>query len=230
LTDHDPADLWTTFYVEARRTGVDLSWPSETLVRLMRGSYIPNLDREYRGKRALDVGFGSGNNLVFLASLGLEVYGVEVTKQVCALAHERLSRLGIAADLRVGTNRHLPFPDGFFDVLISWNVIHYEDTERKMEAAIREYARVLKPGGRFFLSTTGPEDMILQNADTVDCHRYRIGRGDDFRKGQVFFYFDAPNYVQLFFRRAFQDVLVGRTRDQLMTQTLDFFVVTGVKP
>lgn len=227
---HDPMDLWTKYYAEARRIGVDLAWPSETLVRLMRGSYIPGLDREYRGKRVLEVGFGSGNNLVFLASLGMEVHGVEVTRQVCAIAQERLGRLGISADLKVGTNRHLPYPDATFDVLVSWNVIHYEDTARKMDAAIREYARVLKPNGRFFLSTTGPEDMILANAETIDCHRYRIGREDDFRRGQVFFYFDAPNYVRMFFERAFQDVVVGRTRDELMTQTLDFFVVSGVKP
>ncbi|MGC8667514.1 MAG: class I SAM-dependent methyltransferase [Chthonomonadales bacterium] len=230
MMEHDPAELWTSYYAKARRDGVDLAWPSETLVRLMKGSYIPGLDRCYEGKRVLEVGFGSGNNLVFLASLGLEVHAVEVTRQVCALAQERLGRLGITADLRVGTNRHLPYPDSYFDVLVSWNVIHYEDTSRKIEAAIREYARVLKPGGRFFLSTTGPEDMILAEAETVDCHRYRIGRSDDFRKGQVFFYFDAPNCVKRFFQQAFHEVLVGRTRDHLMTQTLDFFVVTGVKP
>jgi SAM-dependent methyltransferase len=99
-----------------------------------------------------------------------------------------------------------------------------------MQASIKEYRRVLKPGGRFFISTTGPEHLILDGAETVGCHLYRIGREDDFRKGSVYFYFDAANYIHYYFDPHFDDVLVGRTHDQLFTATLDWFVITGCKP
>ena len=98
-----------------------------------------------------------------------------------------------------------------------------------MKNAIEEYRRVLKPGGRFFISTTGPEHLILKDSRTLGAHRYQIGRADDFRKGQVFFYFDAPNYIQHYFAEHFKDVLVGRTHDLLFTATLDWFIITGVK-
>jgi ubiquinone/menaquinone biosynthesis C-methylase UbiE len=226
----DAFNKWSDFHTKLAANTSELLWPSETLVRLFKGNYVPGLDKQYKGRTLLDVGFGNGNNLIFLASLGLTLAGTEVTPEICDMVRGRLQRIGHHADLRVGTNRQLPFPDHSFDFLTSWNVIHYEDTENKVRAAIAEYQRVLKPGGRFFLSTTGPEHKILQNGKTLGGHRYQIGRADDFRKGQVYFYFDAPNDVRMYFGEKFRDVLVGRTHDMLLTETLDWFIVTGVKP
>jgi ubiquinone/menaquinone biosynthesis C-methylase UbiE len=141
-----------------------------------------------------------------------------------------MSDYGFEADLRVGTNRHIPFAENQFDFLVSWNVLHYEDNEADIQQALVECRRVLKPGGRFFVSTTGPEHKILQDSTTLGSHRYRIGREDDFRQGQVFFYFDAPNYIHHYFSQVFGDIQVGRTHDFLFTETLDWFIVTGVKP
>jgi SAM-dependent methyltransferase len=222
-------ERWTACHAQAAAAGTELMWPSETLVRLFKGDYVPGLDKAYAGKRVIDVGFGGGNNLVFLGTLGLALHGTEVTEELCATARGKLARLGYAADLRVGTNRQLPFPDATFDFLVSWNVVHYEDDEKAIREAIAEYRRVLRPGGRLFASTTGPDHMILRDAETLGGHRYRIGRADDFRKGQVFFYFDAPNYVDHYFSEHFAEVRVGRTRDALFTETLDWFIVTGVR-
>jgi len=140
-----------------------------------------------------------------------------------------LARYGYVAELRTGTNRHLPFQDNEFDLLVSWNVIHYENNEAAIREAVSEYYRVLKLRGRFILSTTGPDHMILRNSETLGGHRYRIGQPDDFRRGQVYFYFDAPNYIRFYFGEKFHDILVGRTRDFLMTQTQDYWIVTGMK-
>ena len=216
---------WANFYKTEQH-----DWPSEILVRLLKGSYIPGLDRDYAGRKAIDVGFGSGNNLMFLASLGLSVSGTEVEEDICERVRERLAALGWGSDLGIGTNRNIPFPDNEFDFLVSWNVIHYEDNEVDMRLAIAEYARVMKPGGRFIISTAGPEDKIMTNSSLLGNHRYQIGLDDDFRKGQVFFYFESPVYIHYYFGEHFADVLVGRARDDLFTVDVDSFIVTGVKP
>ena len=108
-------------------------------------------------------------------------------------------------------------------------MIHYEENEDNMLKAIQEYRRVLRPGGRFFLSTTGPEDQILEQSAILGAHRYEIGREVDFRKGEVYFYFDSSDYIKYYFSKFFSDVMVGRTRSHLMTQVVDAFVATGVK-
>lgn len=225
----DPFAQWAATHRRAAEEGSALLWPSETLVRLMKGTYVPGLDKDYGGKKAIDIGFGSGNNLAFLGSLGLLLHGTEVAEEVCEPIRQRLERIGYKADLRVGTNREIPWPDNEFDVMVSWNVVHYEENEDAIKGALAEYHRVLKPGGRLFLSTTGPEHKILEGSTTLGRHRYLIGREDDFRKGQVFFYFDTPGYVRYYLAERFKEVLVGRTQSFLFTETLDWFVATGVK-
>jgi SAM-dependent methyltransferase len=218
---------WARAYRNAAESGSALAFPNETLVRLLKGAYIPDMPRSFSGMRALDVSTGSGNNIYLLASLGFDVYGTEIAESICMQTTAELARSGIKVELRVGNNTRLPFENDFFDFLISWNVLHYEDNEAAVVAGIREYARVLKPGGRLLLSTTGPDHKILTNATTLGGHRYCIGRQDDFRKGSIYFYFDAENYLQHYFGMAFGDVMTGRTHDRLFTETLDWFIVTG---
>jgi SAM-dependent methyltransferase len=225
-----PAEKWSVAYRALAAEGTEMLWPSETLVRLLRGAYVPDLDREYTGKRCLEVGFGNGTNLVFLGSLGLKLHGTEIDERIVEPVTRKIETAGFATDLRVGHNREIPFPDDHFDVLVSWNVIHYETSESAMAEAIAEHARVLRPGGRFFVSTTGPDHKILVGATRVSPHVYHLAFEGDFRKGDTYFCFETVDYVQRCFSEQFSDVMVGRTHDFLMTDTLDWFVVTGVKP
>jgi len=218
---------WTEEYKRLASQGRDLSIPTETLVRLFKGTYVPDMPRPLAGLKVLDVGFGNGNNTLWLCSMGLDVSGVELSQAMCDAFQARLDQVGYRATLKVGTNLKLPFDTGTFDFLISWNVLHYEKTEENIRAGIAEYARVLKPGGRLFLSTTGPDHKILAGARTVGPHLYEIARADDFRKGERFFYFDAPNYIHYYFDPAFAEVKVGRIHDELFTETLDWWLVTG---
>ena len=216
---------WTKAY----ESSIEKLWPSETLVRLFNGEYIPNLDKSFEGRKLLEVGCGTCNNFNFYASLGLKIYGTEISRDIAKLMESRLRSRTYQATIKVGFNKKLPFENDAFDYLVSWNVIHYEDNERDMERAIAEYARVLKPGGRLFLSTTGPQHMILRDSKLLGCHRYQIGRSDDFRRGQVYFYFDSPQYIAFYFSKHFENVLVGRVNDFLFTAYQDYFIVTATR-
>jgi len=120
----DSFEKWAEDYQKQADSSTELAWPNETLIRLLKGTYIPDLDKNYQGKKLIEVGFGNGNNMQFLASLGFKLAGTEVTETICQIAMKKLSAKGYAADLKVGTNRNLPFPDNYFDFLVSWNVIH----------------------------------------------------------------------------------------------------------
>lgn len=90
------------------------------------------------GSRVLDVGCGSGDQLRVLRQVGLDAIGVEPRRElVDALVAE-------GYDVRVGVAELLPFSDGSCDGLICKVVVPYTDERR----AIREWARVLRPGGR----------------------------------------------------------------------------------
>ena len=220
---------WSEAYVNTANKGEALLHPPETLVRLFKGDYVTGKRLDMEGKSVLDVGFGDGNTFAFLASMGMKIHGVEIDEAICTHVSKRLERLGMSVDLRVGANQSLPFPDNSFDYLVSWNVLHYEGSEENICASLKEYARVLKPGGRLFLSTTGPTHKILLNAKVRGSHCYEIGRPNDFRQGQIHFFFDSPRYLEFYFGAHFKDLQIGRIEDVLFREKLDWWLVTGVK-
>ncbi|GAA4826117.1 class I SAM-dependent methyltransferase [Streptomyces ziwulingensis] len=88
----------------------------------------------------LEVGVGTGIVAAGLAELGHEVHGVDVSPPMLARAAERLPGRVTAGDARA-----LPFADGTFGNLVFTHVLHLVGD---MPRALREAARVLRPGGR----------------------------------------------------------------------------------
>ncbi len=224
------ADGWTEHYGDSDDATATQRWPAENLIRMLMGSYIPGLDREHAGRDVLDVGCGNGNNLVFLGATGMNLFGTEIDERICRDTVADLAVRGFASEIVVGTNQALPYPDNRFDYLVSWNVIHYEQNDADVLAGLSEYARVLKPGGRLFMSTTGPRHFLIKNAERIGSHLFSVSRSDDFRYGQPHYCFETAEYLEEACSTAFDDVRVGRTTDELFTDTNDWFVATGIKP
>jgi SAM-dependent methyltransferase len=87
--------------------------------------------------------------LVYLARQGFEMYGTDIDSQGLARARNWLEQEGLSVYLAIADMEALPFPDGFFDAVVSTNVIHHNllDGIRRTMAGVR---RVLRPGGWFF--------------------------------------------------------------------------------
>jgi len=97
-----------------------------------------------RTMRVLDAGCGTGG-LLALASGEAECFGVDLSPD--ALAYCRRRRLSGIARAEVG---HLPFGGERFDVVTSIDVLYHRRVEDEA-TAIREFRRVLKPGGVLLL-------------------------------------------------------------------------------
>jgi len=115
------------------------------------------------GARILDAGCGSGRNMVELARRGA-VTGVEPAAQSLAIARAR----AVGTVLPGSLDEPLPFTDAMFDLVVALDVLeHVEDDE----AALRELARVLVPGGR--LLVTVPQYGWLWGEHDVLSHHHR---------------------------------------------------------
>jgi ubiquinone/menaquinone biosynthesis C-methylase UbiE len=99
----------------------------------------------YSGKRLLEVGCGTGTDLLQFARGGSEVVGIDLTPRSVEITRQRFRAYAVEGDFAIGDAENLAFPDNSFDLIYSFGVIHHTpDTGR----AVSEFHRVLRPGGR----------------------------------------------------------------------------------
>jgi ubiquinone/menaquinone biosynthesis C-methylase UbiE len=101
----------------------------------------------------LDVGCGDGTLVLVLASNGAaRVAGCDLDPRMVARARVGATRNHTRIDLAVARCQALPFPDGTFDVVTCITVLSFVPDAG---TAIREMARVLRPGGRLVIGDLG---------------------------------------------------------------------------
>jgi ubiquinone/menaquinone biosynthesis C-methylase UbiE len=147
-----------TYHLDELRIALDPSNPAHSLPKI-------NI-----GEKVLDIGCGAGQTLIAACAYrqngegGLCTtcsrndcptwgYGIDVDKDALALGHRWTKRM-VLTDNRA---ENLPFPDQEFDVIISRVTLVFAD----LPVAAREMRRVLKPGGRLWL-TVHPIGMVLK--------------------------------------------------------------------
>lgn len=94
----------------------------------------------WAGKRILDVGCYDGANFSHPVYAGAECHGVDVDAEAIASGRRDFN-------LKVAPAECLPYPDGYFDLVISKLALPYTDIPK----ALRECHRVLKPRGELLL-------------------------------------------------------------------------------
>lgn len=114
-----------------------------------RYSLEPFIDRyarfeERAGMRLLEIGCGTGGDLVRFARSGSRAVGIDLSWRSIELARRRIRLVRVDAKVMVADAESLPFPNASFETVYSWGVLHHTpDVPR----ALSEIGRVLAPGG-----------------------------------------------------------------------------------
>jgi ubiquinone/menaquinone biosynthesis C-methylase UbiE len=105
----------------------------------------------------LDAGCGTGLMALRIAARYpcCRVHGIDLSPKMIAAARRDSQKRGLASDFCVGSITDMPYPDGFFDVVITNIMYHHLDRAEKQQA-VSEIARVLKPRGRYVSAEFGP--------------------------------------------------------------------------
>lgn len=186
-------------------------YPTEFVVRTFLASY-PNLafSKLSAGDSVLDVAFGDGRNTIFLCEQGYVVSGIEIAEGIVRQTGARLSGLGLQADLRVGRNSRMPFKGGVFDCILASHCIYYCDDGETLEDNLREYARVLRPGGQLVASVASRNSYVFQGSKTLPDGSYLIAR-DPYgnRNGYRLFAFGSEAEIKEYFSPYFTNFSFG---------------------
>lgn len=102
-------------------------------------------------KNILDLGCGTGRNANYLADIGNNVIGIEISKTALNLAKERARELNLDVDYRLGDiGEEYEIKDDSIDLVLDVTSSNSLDEEGR-EIYLRETNRILKPGGYFFV-------------------------------------------------------------------------------
>jgi 2-polyprenyl-6-hydroxyphenyl methylase/3-demethylubiquinone-9 3-methyltransferase len=122
---------------------------------IVRDKALALLRQEMPEKTRLDVadiGCGAGTQAILWAELGHRVHGLDVNGPLVEVARRRAAERGLVElSFDVGTATALPYPSGSADVVLLPELLeHVTD----WQACLNEAARILRPGGLLYLSTT----------------------------------------------------------------------------
>ena len=110
----------------------------------------------------LDAGCGSGRNLHWFVRNDIQVYGVDGNEEALHRAKNNYPSMGDNR-LQHAPVEELPFPDEYFNHVISSAVLHFAKDIPHFNAMVAEMVRVLRPDGSLFIRITsdiGIEDKV----------------------------------------------------------------------
>ena len=134
--------------------------------RAMHGHALQALDALPVDARILDAGCGTGGFLARLRAMRPEaaLFGLEYD---ASAAHRATGKA--SAQVAAGTVNVMPFPDASFDAVVSLDVVCHRGVDQP--AALAEFRRVLRPGGRLVLNL--PAHEWLRSAHDRRVHTAR---------------------------------------------------------
>ena len=171
--------------------------------------------KRLEGKRVLEIGCGLGTHAQLLSEAGCHLTCIDLTEKAVENTRRRLDLRGLRADVRRMDAEQMEFPDGEFDFVWSWGVIHHSaDTE----GVIRQVFRVLKPGGEFRF-------MVYHRRSLSGL--YCLGRGlltGKFFKGmsarEVLSFYTDGYLARFYTRRELHELLTQRGFSQVEMRVL----------
>ncbi len=149
----------------------------------LRMLHLPESDIEARMRTLLgekkvalfvDLGAGTGRMLELLADRYDIGVGIDLSREMLAVARANLERAGVAhAQVRHGDLFAAPLENASADLVCLHQVLHYLT---EPGAAVREAARLLKPGGRLLIVDFAPHELEFLREE--HAHR-RLGFSDE---------------------------------------------------
>ncbi len=143
--------------------------------------------RRARAKRVLDLGAGGGRHTVLLAGMGFQVVALDVSGTALGRLAGLVEERGLDNALLVlHEMRDLPFVSGYFDAVVSTNVLHH-GLARDVKSALGEVRRVTKRGGMGLFEVISDKDYRFGSGKRLEERTFVFTEGEE--KGIVHHFF-----------------------------------------
>jgi SAM-dependent methyltransferase len=221
---------WESYYAGLKENYL---FPNEYVIRSFLGNYPAlKMNRDYQNKNLCDISCGDGRNMVLFNKLKFNLYGTEVSDQICQITQKKLLAHPdrIHADIQKGFHWDLPFIDDFFDYALSWNALYYmADQNSLIESHIKEYARILKKDAYLICSVPTPNCFSLANATQLGNNLIKLNPefnwGDNnVLKDTIYYQFDSFEHIEKIFSPYFYNFQKCKTVADCYGLSLEYFI------
>lgn len=180
---------------------------------------LANLFCEKGVRRVLDLGCGTGRHLLFLLKRGFEVYGLDGSPNGLEIAKNWLAEENLSSELVCQKIEYkFPYKGGFFDAIISIQVIHH-NLMKDIMFTVNEIKRILKPNGYIFLTFPLLQGFYVkrQNMKKVETRTYIPLTGQEkglphhfFTIAEIKRVFDAFNLSEIYIDKTNHRAILGQ--------------------
>ncbi|HEY9153344.1 MAG TPA: class I SAM-dependent methyltransferase [Anaerolineales bacterium] len=131
--------------------------------------------------RAIDIGCGTGTNVITLVQNGWQVTGIDFAPRAIQIAKGKIKKANIRADLRVGDATKLTGIEGPFDFALDMGCFH--GIEKKSDYLV-QLNRVLASDGfwllyAIFKSPQSEHGLVASDIELIQSHGFRLGSRKD---------------------------------------------------
>jgi SAM-dependent methyltransferase len=126
------------------------------------------------GERVLDLCCGQGRHAVLLASMGMEVTGLDLSEQYLRLTEDAAREHKVSLTTVHADMRDIPFEAHFDAIVNMFSSFGYLESEAEDAKVLDSIHRALKPGGRVLLDLLN-RDWVVDNYVQNDWHRESDG-------------------------------------------------------
>jgi ubiquinone/menaquinone biosynthesis C-methylase UbiE len=187
---------WDTVY---SRNFMTNWYPNENIIRfcarlIQKRLTYDKLEIKRPVKRVLDLGCGNGRHAIYFAREGMEAWGIDISSTAIEWAQDWARRESLEVDFRVGNIAQLPYPDQYFDVVVSHGVLDHISMDDAKQA-VAEVARVLTTGGLFYCDLKSADDSEFGVGEEAGANTFVVT--DGFEKGLIQHFFTLDEIHEL---------------------------------
>ncbi|NUT35769.1 MAG: class I SAM-dependent methyltransferase [Hamadaea sp.] len=136
---------------------------------LVRSAVADGVTGASGGHRVAEVGCGPGRISAYLADLGLDMFGIDLSPAM--VEHARTAYPQLTFD--VASMLSLDWPEGDLAGLVAWySVIHIPPAERP--ALFADFHRFLAPGGHLVMAFQAGDDVLIHDFHGAEVHFHRL--------------------------------------------------------
>ena len=135
---------WETFYTDGKRTPPFFqNKPDESLVSYFESGQLVV-------GRAIDLGCGFGRNALYMATLGCDIEGIDLSPSAIEKAKVWTKEADLAVDFKVASVFETEFDREVYDIVYDGGLFHHLQPHRRLHY-LNIVKRMLKPCGKFCL-------------------------------------------------------------------------------